>query len=519
MPISIAITRNQIPLVTIGSNTLMVSGNVVSGDLGAGAIYTSQGSTSSGPMAIQDSAGTWYNLVLNNEPISVGWFGAKGDGTTDDTAAINASIIAVNAAGGGAVIFPHGTFMVNPTANSSGGNQGITVLSNVGFYIPPGVTIQATTQSLSTYAIFKGVGVTNVKFSGLGTVNGERATHIGSTGQFGMGIWFENSSNIQISGITVSNCWGDGVYIGDGVALASSTNINISDCVLNNNRRNNASLINVIGAVIKGNVFSNANGTAPQNGLDLEPDVGCVIQDVAIIGNIFADNATSGLSLAGSAAPLFNIQVIGNTIYGSSGNSFVISGTSNSTIQGNVINNSGDTTHNVVGINNSVSVNFSNNDVTGGAVGIYVQGSTTAKISVSNNSFNNQFSRGIYFESTTSGLELSVEGNLISTDSGFTTVGGYFGIYANAHNMLVANNNLSLQNTDASGVGIHVNQGGSSINGAIVTGNMVRSTAMLYAIRTEVASQNNWIVGNYVQQSIHDSGTPNNTVSGNFTIF
>ncbi|HEY0266979.1 MAG TPA: glycosyl hydrolase family 28-related protein, partial [Rhizomicrobium sp.] len=43
-------------------------------------------------------------------------FGARGDGTTDDRAAINAALTAASAAGGGTVYFPAGTYRVAASA-------------------------------------------------------------------------------------------------------------------------------------------------------------------------------------------------------------------------------------------------------------------------------------------------------------------------------------------------------------------------------------------------------------------
>src|SRR3954468_18721697 len=45
-----------------------------------------------------------------NNLFDVRKFGAKGDGTTIDTAAINNAILAAAAAGGGTVLFPAGTY-------------------------------------------------------------------------------------------------------------------------------------------------------------------------------------------------------------------------------------------------------------------------------------------------------------------------------------------------------------------------------------------------------------------------
>src|SRR5215471_12560000 len=77
---------------------------------------------------------------------SVGTFGAKGDGHTDDTAAIQSAIDAAAAAGGGAVVFnvaryfTSGTFVVpasvilcgtieGPFDDGSGANPGVTTIA------------------------------------------------------------------------------------------------------------------------------------------------------------------------------------------------------------------------------------------------------------------------------------------------------------------------------------------------------------------------------------------------------
>ncbi|QRG06098.1 hypothetical protein EZH22_24410 [Xanthobacter dioxanivorans] len=82
--ITLEITRAQIATTTIPLNCFAVSGHTTVGDLGAGAVYVR--GTSSGPMAVQDAAGTWWELFTKHG-IRAGWCGVKADGTTDDTAA------------------------------------------------------------------------------------------------------------------------------------------------------------------------------------------------------------------------------------------------------------------------------------------------------------------------------------------------------------------------------------------------------------------------------------------------
>lgn len=55
----------------------------------------------------------WYQPAIGPIPeYDVRQWGATGDGTTDDTAAINNAALAVNALGGGILVFPAGTFLV-----------------------------------------------------------------------------------------------------------------------------------------------------------------------------------------------------------------------------------------------------------------------------------------------------------------------------------------------------------------------------------------------------------------------
>lgn len=71
----------------------------------------------------------------SNQTFDVKLYGAKGDGTTIDTPAINKAIEAANASGGGTVRFPSGTYAC----------YSIHLKSNVALYLEPGATILAAT--------------------------------------------------------------------------------------------------------------------------------------------------------------------------------------------------------------------------------------------------------------------------------------------------------------------------------------------------------------------------------------
>ena len=82
--INLGIARADIPSRVIPFRSITLSGFYSAGDLGAGAVYVR--GTSSGPMAVRDAAGTWWNLYIS-QGLRTGWCGAKHDGATDDTAA------------------------------------------------------------------------------------------------------------------------------------------------------------------------------------------------------------------------------------------------------------------------------------------------------------------------------------------------------------------------------------------------------------------------------------------------
>jgi parallel beta-helix repeat protein len=100
-----------------------------------------------------------------------------------------------------------------------------------------------------------------------------------------MGIWLSSSKNIRIYNPIVTDCWGDGIYIGRADLKNPNDNILIHGANLDNNRRNGISItsgrnINIIDPVI-----SNTHGTSPEAGIDIEPN-----NNEDVIDNIFIQN-------------------------------------------------------------------------------------------------------------------------------------------------------------------------------------------------------------------------------------
>lgn len=103
---------------------------------------------------------TWASQVFN-----VKLFGALGDGSTDDTSAVQAAITAANAAGGGKVYFPRGTYIIASALTGYGSihycgdGVGATILRTSG----------TATYSLFTFTTRNNVTVSDMTLQGTGT--------------------------------------------------------------------------------------------------------------------------------------------------------------------------------------------------------------------------------------------------------------------------------------------------------------------------------------------------------------
>jgi len=238
-------------------------------------------------------------------------YGAKGDGSTDDTNAIQAAIDAIEGTGG-TVVIPDGTYMINATRNN--GSRGLLVGSDLTLRLGQNAVLKAFPNSASNYAIIFISQANRVNILG-GTVEGERSRHGGSDGESGMGIYVASSENVVIEGVTAKECWGDGFYIGGS---AGCRNVTLCNVVADHNRRSGLSAVYVDGLVIRNATFKNNRGTLPEAGINLEPNAEETVADVEISGCILANNAGSGIqvgvALSNSSGSIKNTTMDGNTL-------------------------------------------------------------------------------------------------------------------------------------------------------------------------------------------------------------
>lgn len=243
-------------------------------------------------------------------------YGAKGDGATDDTAAIQR---AIRAAAGSfrTVLIPKGTYMINPTADS--GRNGLLLGSRMTLRLAPEAVLKALPSSSESYSILVASRVSDVKVIG-GTLLGERSAHKGTTGEWGMGLTLYNARNVTVQDVTARECWGDGFYI-----AADSRQISLCRVTADHNRRQGLSITGANGVLVSHSTFENTGGTPGESGLDIEPNRGDTVCNVLITGCTVRNNGGEGIA---SGVPFSHtglsfvrdIVIDGNTVSGNGRN-------------------------------------------------------------------------------------------------------------------------------------------------------------------------------------------------------
>ena len=206
--------------------------------------------------AMSASATVTITPGASPDAVSLLHFGNAGFGG-DDTNVFQTALNST-AANGQTLEIPAGNYNINP----------ITFPSNSNVFVDAGVTVTANPGYGNAVKMLN-ISSSNVTITGAGAA--VSIFHM-LKAEYTSGEWrhcmdIENAANVTISGISCNDSGGDGLY------LANSTNVTVQDCIFNNNRRQGSSITGGVNHVFYlRDYFTNTSGTAPESGIDIEPN-------------------------------------------------------------------------------------------------------------------------------------------------------------------------------------------------------------------------------------------------------
>lgn len=286
---------------------------------------------------IGDAVEQWLNEhpeAIPTPPTTGGFvtpqmFGAKGDGKTDDTDAIQQALNSSRI-----VYIPDGTYLIKCNSkqvvvDKTTYNYGLMVPSNTKVYLDGNATLKAISNGLTNYSMVGFLGVSNSGIYG-GNIQGDRDTHdytASGTHEKCGGTRIANSSYITIKDVHYYEITGGCIGIGGGYGNCGGNptegylrvhHVVIDGCILDGARQNNISFIDGEYVQIINNIIKNAgtvNGVSGAKcGIDVEPNFWETdpnhqrAENTIIQGNTFIGNYGTDITLNGRRTTNFIID-------------------------------------------------------------------------------------------------------------------------------------------------------------------------------------------------------------------
>jgi len=244
-----------------------------------------------------------HNRMIADAAVNVKDFGAKGDGTTDDTAAIQAALDS----NGNVVHFPKGTYKITSQISFSaskhlhGENSLIDASSISGTSSTPILTADSVDDVL-----ISGLSILGGNSSGQGTGSGTKTTT----------MRFRDCDNLVIENCKVKFSYGP------SIALQGCTNYSIDNNHIYGSGRDGILTSNHTTGIQKNGVISNNRiELTGDDAIAVDSDIGAQAlaqaENITVIGNVILNHSANHTNLLGRGILVYgakDVVVTGNTI-------------------------------------------------------------------------------------------------------------------------------------------------------------------------------------------------------------
>jgi parallel beta-helix repeat protein len=299
--------------------------------------------------------------------VSPASFGARGDGQTDDTAALQAAIDA--APPGATVRVPSGTYRI-------ASDRGLVLKDDLRLELGD-ATLTGPNVNGARCRLLDIQGRRNVTIRG-GTLVGSRV----GTPQWGVGILASDADDLVIEGVVFRDFYFDGILL---TGNRGCRRVRVRNVTAENNRRTGLAAPAVEDLTIENSVFRGSRGQSPQAGVNCEPNGGGEVRQVRILRSTFTDNAGIGVYVHRALGVSVQDATVEDNVVAGNENGIVASGVSGVTIRRNRVSGHrarvrsgiavGDETTRALVADNVLEDNF-RGIVSAGATDVEIRGNT-----------------------------------------------------------------------------------------------------------------------------------------------